>query len=404
MNAGPLSGIRVVDFTWVGAGAFLTKPLADHGADVIKIESETRTDPIRWMEPFRDGIRGIDRSGYFANRNSSKRSVTLDLKHPEGRDFALRLIAVSDVVANNFAAGIMDKLGLGYDAAKAVRPEVVYLEMPMQGNTGPHRNFRGYGLTIGAISGFLATSGWPDRTPVGTGTNFPDHAPNPLHAAIAVLAALRARRITGRGQYIEMSQLESTINVIAPAVIGEALTGERFHRRGNLDRRRAPHGVYPCAGDDRWIAIAVEDDAQWAAVRTALGGLPALGAEFDAHEYRLANTDALDFGIAAATAPRDATELAAGLSASGVAAALVKDARDLMADPQLESRGHWVTLDHPEMGPSLYDAPPYRLSRTPGGLRSPAPLLGADGHEVATEILGVTDEEYERLHSEGIIG
>ena len=203
----PLTGIRVADFSWVGAGPFLTKPLADHGADVVKVESRTRVDPIRSMAPFRDAVTGTDRSGYFANRNTSKRSMCLDLKHPRGRELAMRLIEVSDVVVNNFSPGTMDRLGLGYDAARAVRPDVIYLEMPMLGTEGPHRDCRGYGLTIAAAGGLLGLTGYDDAPPVGTGTNYPDHVPNPLHGAVAVLAALRKRRRTGQGEYIELAQL-----------------------------------------------------------------------------------------------------------------------------------------------------------------------------------------------------
>lgn len=405
MTGGPLSNIRVADFTWVGAGPFLTKPLADHGADVIKIESRTRTDPIRWMEPFRDGVPGINRSGYFANRNSSKRSICLDLKSSVGRQLALKLIEHSDVVVNNFAAGTMNRLGLGYGSARAVKPDIVYLEMPMQGNTGPQHGFRGYGLTIGAMSGFLATSGWPDRAPLGTGTNYPDHAPNPLHAVIAVLAALRRRRKTGRGEYIELSQLESTINAIGPAILEDQLTPAGFIRHGNRDPRYAPHGVYRCAGVERWCAVAVSSDDEWDVLCRVLPELRSrLTVQFAEHVYRLEHSEEIDRVLSDLMGNLDAKFVATQLSERGVAAAAVLDARDLLNDPQLVSREHWVTLDHPEMGPSVYDAPPYRLSRTPGRLRAAAPLLGADSRDVAMGLLGLTEAEFEQFRDEGIIG
>lgn len=387
-----LADIRVADFTWVGAGPFLTKPLGDHGADVIKIESRSRLDPIRSMRPFRDGVPGLDRSGYFANRNSSKRSICLDLKHPEGLELARRLIANSDVVANNFSAGTMESLGLGYEEARELNPEVVYLDMPMQGVEGPHSGFRGYGLTIGAVSGFLDSTGWPDRAPVGTGTNFPDHVPNPLHAAIAVLAALRRRELTGEGEYIELAQLESTVNAIGPGVLEAAETGEPSVRHGNADPRYIAHGVYPTRGDDRWVAIAARDRHAWEALRRVLPGLPAA----DAGDREVA--------LAAATAPWDRDELSRALRTVGVAASPVNDAADLLADPQLRARGHWVALDHRVMGPSVYDAPPYRLSRTPGRLSRPAPLLGADTRDVCVDLLGLSGADWDRLHGEGIIG
>ncbi|WP_191248027.1 CaiB/BaiF CoA transferase family protein [Amycolatopsis deserti] len=398
---GPLAGIRIADFTWVGAGPFLTKPLADHGAEVIKVESRTRTDVIRDMPPFADGVRGINRSGYFANRNSSKKSICLDLKARDGHRLALRLIAVSDVVVSNFTPGTMDRLGLGYRAACAVRPDVIYLEMPMQGASGPHRDFRGYGLSIAAAGGLFGLSGYPDRPPVGTGTNYPDHVPNPLHGAIAVLAALRHRRRTGRGQYIELAQLESTVNLIGPAVVAAA-AGEDVTRRGNADDWAAPHGVYPCAGEDRWCAIAVQDDEQWSALVTVLG-LPSEPGFATAAQRRRA--PGLDEWISAATRGWDRDKLADALADAGVPAAGVNDARDLIeTDPQLRARGHWVRLRHPEMGDCLYDGLPYRLSRTPGRPRSAAPLLGADTREVCTRLLGVADTEYDQLERTGVIG
>lgn len=389
---GPLDDIRVADFSWVGAGPFSTKPLADHGADVVKVESRTRTDVIRSMPPFRGGVPGVDRSGYFADRNSSKRSICLDLREPAGRELALRLIARSDVVIDNFTPGTMDRLGLGWEASRAVRPDVIYLEMPMQGRTGPHRDFRGYGLSIAAAGGLFGLSGYPDGPPVGTGTNFPDHVPNPLHATIAILAALIQRRRTGRGRYIELAQLESTATIVGAALVAAA-AGHPVERAGNDDPVAAPHGVYPCAGGDRWIAIAVETDAQWA----ALAGILAID--------RAADRRAVDDVIGHRTPAWWADDLADALTAAGVPAAPVRDARDLVEhDPQLAARGHFVRLDHPEMGPSLYSGIPYRLGRTPGRLRSPAPLLGADTRAVCTELLDVDEDTYAVLARKGVVG
>jgi benzylsuccinate CoA-transferase BbsF subunit len=400
-----LNGIRVADFSWVGAGPFLTKPLADHGADVVKVESRTRVDPIRSMAPFRDGVKGIERSGYFANRNTSKRSICLDLKHSRGRDLALRLIEVSDVVVNNFSPGTMDRLGLGYEAARAVRPDVVYLEMPMMGTEGPHRDCRGYGLTIAAAGGLLGLTGYPDRPPVGTGTNYPDHVPNPLHGAVAVLAALRKRRRTGQGEYIELAQLESTINAIGPAVVAAA-HGETVGPAGNDDDIAAPHGVYPCAGTDRWCAVAVVGDEQWAATRLVLSTVNwADYPEFDTVEGRRRARPTLNRLVAQATGGWDAGRMAAELTARGVAASPVQHADDLVRDDaQLRARQHWITLDHPVMGPSLYDGAPYRLSETPGRLRTPAPLLGADSRAVCTQLLGLPDQTYDALEQQGVVG
>ncbi|MEU4173007.1 CoA transferase [Streptomyces sp. NPDC026665] len=400
----PLAGVRIADFTWVGAGPFLTKPLADHGADVIKVESRTHTDPIRSMAPFRDSVPGVNRSGYFANRNTSKRSICLDLKHPRGKELALELIAQSDVVANNFTPGTMDRLGLGYETVSRIRPDIVYLDMPMQGNAGPHRDFRGYGLTIGAVGGLLGLTGYPDRPPLGTGTNYPDHVPNPLHAAVAVLAALRHRKRTGKGQYVELAQLESTVNAIGPALLAAA-AGVPTQRAANEHPLTAPHGVYPCRGTDRWCALAVTSDEQWAALVRTLGDPPwALTPACATAQSRVAARVELDEHLAEVTALWDARQLAEALTEVGVAAAEVSDAAQILADPQLNARGHWTVLEHPEMGPSVYDNVPYRLSATPGALRSPAPLLGADTRGICIGLLGVEPDEYQRLADEGVVG
>lgn len=392
---GTLDGIRIIDFTWVGAGPFLTKPLADQGADVIKIESKTRTDPIRSMSPFADGIRGVDRSGYFANRNSSKRSVCLDLKSDTGRDIAMELIGGSDVVTNNYTPGTLDRLGLGYADATQSRSDIIYLEMPMNGSAGPYSSHRGYGLTIAAAGGFLELSGYADRPPVGTGTNYPDHVPNPLHGAIAVLAALRHRDQTGEGQHIELAQLPSTANVIGPALIAAAL-GQAEERSGNEDSSGLWQGVVPTKGNDRWCAITLTDPQElvWLAqvLHIADPGIQTW------------TKDEIDQRIRAASPSWDAADLADDLTACGIAASPVNDAKDLLNDAQLAARNHWVTLDHPEMGPTIYDAPPYRSDSTSPDLRSPAPMLGADTWDVCEDILGMNRKEFDRLTAEGVFG
>ncbi|MEV0287929.1 CoA transferase [Kribbella sp. NPDC050820] len=401
----PLTGIRVADFSWVGAGPFMTKPLADHGAEVVKVESRARTDVIRNMHPFRDGVPGVNRSGYFANRNSSKRSICLNLQTGRGRALALDLIARSDVVVNNFTPGTMDRFGLGYDHAREVRPDVVYLDMPMQGNVGPHYRHRGYGLSIGALSGFYGLCGYPNRPPVGTGTNYPDHVPNPLHGAIAILAALHRRNRTGEGCRIELAQIESTINAVGPAIVAAGV-GQHVNRRGNRDDLYAPNGVYPCRGTDEWCAISVGTDEQWQVLIECIDQTGDLRREsLRTAQGRRDNADQLDQLIAEATRRLDAHELTAMLVEHDIAAARVASAHDVLYDDQqLRARHHWVVLDHPEMGPSVYDNLPYTLSRTPGRLRGPAPLLGADTHDVCTQLLGMSQDDYDKALQEGAVG
>lgn len=395
----PLSGVRVADFTWIGAGSFTTKLLADFGADVIKIESATRLDTLRDGAPFKDGIRGVNRSGYFADRNTSKRSITIDMKQPEGQALARKLIARSDVVANNFTPGTMEKFGLGYEAVRTIRDDIVYVSMSMQGSSGPEHKYLGYGLTIGALTSMQYLSGQLDREPAGTGTNFPDHIPNPCHAAFAILAALRHRRRTGQGQYIDIAQTEPTISLLGPAVMQWTANGDVTERRGNQHVAGAPHGVYPCAGEDRWIAISAIAPPAWHSLVQVLG-LSSLAAD-----ARLLHADArwerrheIGEAIADATRSWDADKLMEALQAAGVAAGVVRDAAAIVArDPQLQARHHWVRLQHPEMGESVYNAPAFRMSGVEVGPYSPAPLLGQHTEEVCQDVLGMTKDEISAL-------
>ena len=241
----PLQGLRVADFCWLGAGSYTTKMLADMGADVIKIESAARIDALRMAAPYKDGIPGVNRSGYFADRNTSKRSITLDMKHPKALALARRLIVKSDIIANNFTPGVMQKFGLGYEAVREMKPDIIYLAMSMQGSQGPERNYLGYGASMVSLTGLHELSGLPDREPAGTGTNYPDHIPNPCHAAFALMAALRYRRRTGKGQLIDLAQIEPTVALLGPTLLDLTANGRVQQRKGNEHAQCAPHGVFP---------------------------------------------------------------------------------------------------------------------------------------------------------------
>jgi benzylsuccinate CoA-transferase BbsF subunit len=420
MNTGlPLAGLRVADFCWIGAGSYTTKILGDLGADVIKIESASRLDSLRQAGPYKDGIAGVNRSGYFADRNTSKRGITVDLKHPRGPDLVRRLVARSDIVANNFAAGVMDKFGLGAADCARLKPDIIYLAMSMQGSQGPERDFRGTGSSIAALTGIQALSGLPDRVPAGTGTNYPDHLPNPCHAAFAVLAALRHRRRTGQGQYIDFAQTEPMLALLGPTFLDLTVNGHAQDRRGNEHPYAAPHGVYPCRGDDRWIAITVMDDMQWQALVRVIGSTPgqapekaasasasasaaatgwANDARWHTQAARHAGRVELDRFLGAWTAPHEASALMRALQAAGVSAGTVQDARDVTRhDPQLAHRGHWVRLPHAEMGESIYNNLPFRFSHTPIRPSRPAPLLGEHTREVLRDVIGLAEAEIDDL-------
>ncbi|MBX3628278.1 MAG: CoA transferase [Rhizobacter sp.] len=401
----PLAGIRVADFCWLGAGSYTTKILADMGAEVVKIESAQRLDSLRMAAPYRDGVPGVNRSGYFADRNTSKRSITVDMKHPRALALVRRLIEKSDIVANNFTPGVMDKFGLGYEAVKVMKPDIIYLAMSMQGAQGPERDYLGYGASMVSLTGLHDLSGLPDREPAGTGTNYPDHIPNPCHAAFALLAALRHRRRTGQGQSIDLAQVEPTVALLGPTLLDLTVNGRVQTRQGNRHAILAPHGVYPCQGDDRWIAIAVADDAGWLQLCNALAQ-PAWAADarWAGAEGRRADADEIDTAIATATTSWKAEDLMARLQSRGVSAGVVNNASDVIHhDPQLAHRGHWLALDHAEMGRALYNMPPFRCSRTPVGLQGPAPRLGEHTREVLRELMDVNDAEYASLESEGVL-
>lgn len=404
-DALPLAGVRIVDFSWIGAGSFTTKLLADFGADVIKIESHERLDTLRDAAPFKDSIRGVNRSGYFADRNTSKRSITVNMKDPKGQELVRRLIRESDVVANNFTPGTMEKFGLGYAAVRDIRADIVYLAMSMQGSAGPEYKYLGYGMTIGALTGFQYLCGAPDREPAGTGTNYPDHVPNPCHGAFAVLAALRHRRRTGEGQYIDIAQTEPTIALLGPAVLEWTANRQVTQRRSNQHLPSSPHGVYPCMGNDRWIAIAVTSDAAWTSLVQVLGH-PAWTQDpsLASAASRFERAAEIDQRLAETTAGFDAEQLMELLQAHGVAAGVVRDVAGVVnQDPQLQHRGHWLTMNHAEMGPSVYNAPAFRMTGMPAGPRSPAPLLGEHNAVVLSEILGMAGDEVAALEAAGVL-
>lgn len=395
----------MADFTWIGAGSFTTKLLADHGADVIKIESRGRMDSLRSSRPYKDGVAGINRSGYFADRNSSKRSITLNLKTQAGKDLARRLIQSSDIVANNFTPGTMEKFGLGYRDVREIKKDIIYIAMSMQGADGPEHKYLGYGLTMGALTGLQFLSGLPDREPAGTGTNFSDHIPNPCHAAFAILAALRHRRLTGEGQYIDVAQTEPTIALLGPTMADFSANGRIQERSGNARAPRAPHGVFQCNGNDRWIAISAWQDESWAALCKVLGDPPfAAAPEFRTAQGRWAGRLQIEAGIASIVRYWGAEDLMLALQHAGVAAGVVRTAADIVdEDPQLQHRRHWVKLEHPEMGTSIYNAPPFRISGARPTPVAPAPLLGQHTDEVLTEILGLDTATVENLRQDDVL-
>jgi benzylsuccinate CoA-transferase BbsF subunit len=397
-----LSGVRVLDFCWVGAGALVTKLLAEHGAEVIKVESRARPDNLRVAPPYRPGSEGLEGSGYFASRNNDKRSLALDLRQPKSREIAKRLAAEVDVVANNFRPGVMERWGLDYAAITEVNPSVIYLSMPMQGAEGPHRSFIGFGGTISALAGLVHLSGLPDRPPVGTGTHYPDHVPSPGHALIALLAALRQRAKTGSGRWIDVSQFECAANMVGPALVAAANGLPVPERDGNRRVDECPSGVFRCIEDETWIAIAARTDEEWTALVRVLDADELRHDQFATFESRKRSEDDVERIVGAYTAQNDARTLAVALQAEGIPAYPVLSSRDLLDDDQLRARGFWRRLEHPVIGSMTAPSAPFVNGSLRTGPDKAAPLLGADTTEIAHRMLKLDDSEIKTLTEDGV--
>jgi benzylsuccinate CoA-transferase BbsF subunit len=398
-----LKGIRILDFAWVGAGALVTQTFAIHGAEVIKIETSTHPDNLRITAPFRPGHENVNGSGYFASRNANKYSFALNMATERAHEIARELLETSDIVINNFRPGIMERWRLGYEQASALNPGIIYVSMPMQGSTGPHRDYMGFGSTISAVAGLVEMSGLPDRAPIGTNTHYPDHVPNPGHALVVLLAALYRREITGQGANIELAQLESTVNVAGPEILAASL-GIDVERTGNRVADAAPHGVFRCAGDDSWCAIAVQNESQWENLRRVVDVDGRLDSKsFNSLEGRKAGEDEVERVLSDYIAKWDREALATALQQNGVPAYVVQSIPDLLADPQLIERGFWRHLDHKEFGPYVTGSLPFRWKGGAFAPTRPAPLLGEHTWELAQRILGMSKEEFDTLVSEGVL-
>lgn len=399
----PLEGVRVADFTWVWAGPHCTLQLAHLGAEVIRVESASRPCVTRLLPPFAEFRPGPNRSGYFNQYNQGKRSITLDLKSEAGLEVARRLCAASDVVVENFAAGVMARMGLGYEVLRALREDVVMISLSGYGATGPDADKVSYGPAQVPLSGLSSLSGYRGHPPMEVGISYGDPTGG-LHGAVAILAALHHRAETGRGQYIDLSQWETTIAVLAEGIAEQAMHGAPPPRDGNRDPYMAPHGVFRAAGEDRWLALAVPDDAAWRRLATLMDR-PELAhdARFDTLAARKAHEDALEETVTDWTAGRTAEDAALLLQRAGIPASVVATSADLAGDPHLDGNGAFVRLEHPEVGTRLHVGPPWRTPRYDTGVRRPAPCLGADTDDVLVRICGYAPAEVEHLRAAGVL-
>jgi benzylsuccinate CoA-transferase BbsF subunit len=401
--AGAFDSIRVLELGSGAAGPVATRYLADHGARVVKVESATRPDFLRLVHQRPDDPHGLDGAPMFVLLNPNKQDVALDLSKPEAVALALRLVDWADVVVENFSPRAMAKWGLDGPNLRARKPSLVMVSSCLFGQTGPQREYPGFGAQGSALSGFNHLTGWPDRDGVGPYGTITDSL-SPRYVALLVAAALRRRERTGEGQYLDVSQIETAVYSLSEMVVRHAASGESPTRAGNRCEHAAPHGVYPCRGDDRWIAIAIFSDLEWKLLRRQMGN-PPFGQDprFATAEGRLAHADELDAELARWTAQHDAFELAERLQAVGVEAGPVQDLADLNADPQLAHRGHFETLRHVHLGELRFERSAIRLSESPSQIRTPGPNLGEHTREVLSGILGLGDAEIERLAAAGVL-
>lgn len=396
-----LAGLNVVDFSWVGVGPASAKYLADHGATVIKVETNTKLDPLRLVGPFPGQQPGLNRGHWFQNVNTNKLGITLDLNKPAAREVAVRLVGWADVLVESYTAGTMAIWDLDYEQLRQINPRLIMLSSTQQGQTGPHAAYGGYGNLLVGTSGLKNLAGWPDREPVGPLAAYNDFICHRF-AAAAMLAALAARRRTGEGQHLDLSQLEASLQFLAPELLAFDATGEVIIRDGNRAANASPHGVFPCAGDDRWLALACWSDDDWQRLAALIGEPWADSPEYAAFADRKAREQALEEQLGAWTAPQDAYTLMARLQAAGLDAGVAQTCTDLYTDPQLAYRSHFQRLEHPDSGAALFDGFAAQLSETPGALR-PAPCLGEHNAQVYREILGYSEDEIADFIASGVI-
>lgn len=397
-----LAGIRIIDLSMGWAGPLACRHLADMGADVIKVESCERFDWWRSWEATPEWIAndGAEKSTAFNTVNRNKRDITLDLEHPEGRELLLRLVATANAVVENYSGGVLPKLGLGYEQFREANANIILLSMPAFGSTGPWREFRAYGSTVEQASGLPHLNGLAEDPPTMQHVALGD-AVGGLTGAAALLAALRHQARTGEGQFVDLSQVEGLFPLAAHGILQYAATGGAPPRNGNRSTTHAPRGVYPCAGEDEWIAIEVSDEGQWQALKEVIGD--ALSG-FGDMEERQRRTDALDAAIAAWTSERDAHELMMRFQRAGVPAAATHTSKSMLNDPHLESRRFWQWIERAVVGRQPNPSAPYRAGDVPFPIATPAPTLGQHNEEVLGGILGLGDDEIARLTGLGIIG
>ncbi len=412
MASKALSHLRICDFTGQLAGAGATKFLAAFGAQVIRIEDPVRQgrwDILRGLPPFVDERRGIDQGGAFNNHNVEKLGVTLNLRKERGRQLLRQLIEVSDVVSENFAAGVLERMGFGYEALRTIKGDIIYVSNCGFGHHGPYSEFKTWGPIVQAVSGLTFSSALAGREPAGWGYSYMDHTGG-YFMAIAILMALRHRNRTGEGQAIDLSCTDAGATLNGPALLDYTVNGRPLRRDGMPDSNRsqhpamAPHGIYPSKGEDEWIAIACRSDADWQSLAAEIGE-PWVGEQhFRELAGRLREQDALDVRIGEWTASQERFALALRLRAAGIpAAAVAKPGERIDDDSNTEDWGLWPEVKHSAMGTVRADGLPVHHSESDWSVERGGPCLGEHNQQVFGGLLGLDARELEALRAEGVI-
>jgi len=395
---GAWQGLKLVEFGSGAAGPIVSRYFNEHGATVIKVESRRHPDFLRVMAA--GSPQGLEGSTLFDALNAGKHSITLNLRHPAGREIARQLIHWADAVLENFAPKAMQSYGLDYAQMAAEKPDLLMLSTCLNGQTGPHKDYPGFGGQGAALSGFNFLTGWPDREPIGPYGTITDSLA-PRFAASALAVGLLYRRRTGRGLHLDVSQVEAGVYSLSPWLLEYLSTGACSSRRGNRCERAVPHGVFPCAGADRWIAIACWSDHEWLQLATILGVDPQRYPDLNA---RLAAEDDIERIVGEVTRNRSADDLASQLQCAGIEAVPVADFEDLLLrDPQLQLREHFIRLDRPVTGESIYERNGFRLSASISSIERPSPLLGEQTEDVLDSILGYNPEQLRTLRENGAL-
>jgi crotonobetainyl-CoA:carnitine CoA-transferase CaiB-like acyl-CoA transferase len=397
-----LKGLKVIELAWVFMGPLITKILGDFGAEVIKIESQSRPDVMRSTPPFADKKPGMNRSGGYSFLNSSKYSLTLNLDKAEGIQMLRKLVGWADILVEGFTPGMARKWGITYEEVKKLNPGIIMISASMQGQTGPYSKQKGFGTFFQALPGFYTLTGRPHQAPPVPQTAYTDFIA-PWYALVAILGAIHFRRRTGKGQYIDISQLETSVQFLSPSILDYTCNQHQQSANENRSAHAVPHNVYRCKGNDRWCAIAVFNDSEWQALVSAVGN-PALGEDrrFSTFKERKKNEGELDELIGKWTIEHSPEEIMRLLQAAGITCGVVQSGKDLSEDPHLKESGFFQALTHPEMGPTTYTRSPFTLSEAPCQMK-PAPCLGEHTEYICTEILGMSEDEFVELINAGVL-